>query len=335
MVRSLSSGPRRSSSGITQPLPPKFLLRNRNGELNPESPNETVTKRGTDEIREHLKHLGPSNLASRPRQTRYQTVKIKAPGASPSRSGYTESDGGRRVSIEPRRRSEPLSYGVVSPPGQESAEDGHPLRYSYGTLGLHSPHPETPSAAYPAQGNQPIQDSFDTSIVVPEAIEEDDLDVRSRQPSSSYKTPYRDEAEAANQPAENRFSRHSGVARSGSITEQIIDVNGVRKVVLQTTSSSSSLSSETGHRSLRSANPPPTSQPQDLESPGGKAPSQTTDGEEGEDYEDSEQRFGRTGPLESLISRVAGGGSVKNRRRRKKKSKSESSQLPETQSLLK
>ncbi len=29
------------------------------------------------EMREHLKHLGPSNLASRPRTTRYNTVKIK------------------------------------------------------------------------------------------------------------------------------------------------------------------------------------------------------------------------------------------------------------------
>merc|ERR1711939_605664 len=39
----------------------------------------TIAVRGNmNDMREHLKHLGPSNLASRPKSTRYNTVKIKS-----------------------------------------------------------------------------------------------------------------------------------------------------------------------------------------------------------------------------------------------------------------
>jgi len=124
-----------------EPPPPRFQLRRQPADSNSNSNDQWFTQRGaTDEIREHLKHLGPSNLASRPRQTRYNTVKIKRAGNSPSRSPQTQS--------------------------HLDAKDGaHALQAGYGTL-------------------------------------------RS--------------------------------ARSGSITEQTVDVNGVRKVVLHTNSTSSS-----------------------------------------------------------------------------------------------
>jgi metal transporter CNNM len=41
------------------------------------SDNHGIKRASTDEIKQHLKHLGPSNLASRPKTTRYNTVKIK------------------------------------------------------------------------------------------------------------------------------------------------------------------------------------------------------------------------------------------------------------------
>lgn len=87
---SKTSAARRRSS--VEAPPPRFQMRTQNTK-DSDPRVGWITQRGaTDEIREHLKHLGPSNLASRPRHTRYQNVKIKRGSVSPMRSEQTDVD---------------------------------------------------------------------------------------------------------------------------------------------------------------------------------------------------------------------------------------------------
>lgn len=212
------------------PLGPKFTLRNNSG-----APEQLVVKRGTDEIREHLKHLGPSNLASRPRLTRYQNVKIKAPGTSPTRSGMTDSESGRPTSRQRRRPSEVASNGsgigskLLRSPSFQAKDGVHAVQQGYGTIDG-----GVTSAISPLDADQKQQ----IEDIIPESRFERESGIlapsphrtpRGSKPNSLYSIEHR---------RTNSF--RPGPARSGSITEQVIDVNGVRKVVLQTTSSSSS-----------------------------------------------------------------------------------------------
>lgn len=241
-VQSTGSEPRRLSSGLIQPLGPRFTLRNA-----PDAPERLIVKRGTDEIREHLKHLGPSNLASRPRQTRYQNVKIKAPGTSPSRSGMTDSESARHSSELPRRPSEVISNGsgvgskLLSTQSYNGKDGIQVIRQGYGTID-EVVQPPVPSNGNAGQSNGAISEG--NTVIIPESQYDGDNDMPI--PSPEITTPNRSKPNSVHSSlsrpsglSRNNSYRH-GPARSGSITEQVIDLNGIRKVILQTTSSSSS-----------------------------------------------------------------------------------------------
>lgn len=241
---------RRHHSAIAQPLGPRFTLRN-----NSNAPEQFIVKRGTDEIREHLKHLGPSNLASKPRQTRYQNVKIK-PGTSPTRSGMADSES--RYSGDQRRPSEVASSGAAtavkllnSP--SFSAKDGvQAVRQGYGTID------ESENSTDTAQNDDQDHTSRRseiTKLVITDSQHEHQTTLSVHSP---YGTPNPSNSNSVqsfqSRPSDLRRngSYRPGPARSGSITEQVVDVNGIRKVVLQMTSSSSSESeSPTSSRGIR------------------------------------------------------------------------------------
>lgn len=222
--------PRRPSS--VEAPPPRFLLRRQTGDAT----HETVAKVGTtDEIREHLKHLGPSNLASNPRQTRYQSVKIK-PGASPTRSG----DSGRRVSEDQPKAPASVQYqggsgaGIIQTAGTDAKDGVQALKSGYGTMTDRPPN----SNDAPSQVSNSAQGGHARSapkVNIPEAVEEVDGD-DSR--GSQNSRPVSSQSGLSDHLRPN-YQCH-GPARSGSITEQVVDVNGVKKVVLQTNSGASS-----------------------------------------------------------------------------------------------
>ncbi|KAL1868398.1 cell agglutination protein Mam3 [Paecilomyces lecythidis] len=222
--------PRRPS--FVEAPPPRFLLRRQTGDAT----HETVARVGTtDEIREHLKHLGPSNLASNPRQTRYQSVKIK-PGASPTRSG----DSGRRVSEDQPKAPASVQYqggsgaGIIQTAGTDAKDGVQALKSGYGTM---TDRPPTSNDA-PSQVSNSAQGGNARSapkVNIPEAVEEVDGD-DSR--GSQNSRPVSSESGLSDHLRPN-YQCH-GPARSGSITEQVVDVNGVKKVVLQTNSGASS-----------------------------------------------------------------------------------------------
>ncbi|KAL4873063.1 hypothetical protein BDV12DRAFT_161265 [Aspergillus spectabilis] len=219
----------RRRSSVETPLP-RFHLRRSQGDKDADRNDALIRLGATDEIREHLKHLGPSNLASRPRQTRYQNVKIKRGSASPSRSGQTdiESVGDSHV----RRPS--AGIPTASDTAAFTASGLNPGN------GVHALHMSNISRASP--------DSFQrngATVSIPEQVVEE----QDSAPQSAHSLRTRSTLAPDDEPFGGSYI-HRGPARSGSITEHIVDVNGIRKVVLHTTSSNSSSEAE-GQSSAR------------------------------------------------------------------------------------
>lgn len=199
----------------------------------------------TAEIREHLKHLGPSNLASRPKTTRYNTVKIK-PGNADSRSP-APANAAKRISA-PRRISEAMSdyhggigEGLLATAGKAASDGVQALQQGYGSFG--------------SRTGSPIDGRIGNAQGEVQARQDSDEEGRAR---SLQRAASRDERENRSKstlrslPSNARTIHSKGPARSGSITENVIDVNGVRKIVLETTSSSDSTEEDTKKGSSRS-----------------------------------------------------------------------------------
>ncbi|KAL4785268.1 hypothetical protein BJX76DRAFT_325102 [Aspergillus varians] len=220
----------RRRSSVETPFP-RFQLRRSQGDKERTSTDSFMTRLGsTDEIREHLKHLGPSNLASRPRQTRYQNVKIKRGSISrgsisPSRSGRTDIDSTFDSHVRRPSAGFPVASDTTAliPNGINPRDGAHALLVS---------NTGRKSSEAPAKGGQPVS--------IPEQVTEE-------QESASLPAHLRRTGSAGSQNDEPVYSSsyiHRGPARSGSITEHIVDVNGIRKVVLHTTSSNTSSDAE-------------------------------------------------------------------------------------------
>lgn len=171
---------------------------------------------------DHLKHLGPSNLASRPRQTRYNTVKIKPGGGSlveaASRSQENPSD-------TPRSNSLAGQGGSVVPPvsaGKDAKDGVLALQAEYGTINADpapSPKNSRKGGLVTLAENGVERPASSESRPDPKRADSDDTIGSMRNGARSH-------------------TRTRGTARSGSITENIIDMGGIKKTVLETTSSS-------------------------------------------------------------------------------------------------
>ncbi|RAH67235.1 putative DUF21 and CBS domain protein (Mam3) [Aspergillus aculeatinus CBS 121060] len=223
-------------SSVEAPLP-RFQFRRPHSDRNSDSTDGLVTQRGaTDEIREHLKHLGPSNLASRPRQTRYQSVKIKR-SASPSRSGHTDLESRQSADGLIRSTTSGLQGGLgagLVQSGMDARDGVYAVRAGYGTLGHGRSLSDT---ARMTDG---------PALSIPEAVHEEQDDntrpsTRAQQDNSPAHSFQSTDSELSDRLRPGSY-RHKGPARSGSITEQVVDVNGIRKVVLHTTSTATSSS---------------------------------------------------------------------------------------------
>ena len=186
-----------------------------------------------DDVKNHLMHLGPSNLASRPKNTRYASVKIK-PGVGSSTPITLATNGRanpqRRVSETHSEYSTGIGEGLVQTGGKDASDGVAALvRQDYGTSS------QSPDERRPMSAHKGVQaertpllagsGSPKSSSLRPEARISESQDTISSLPNRQRsRSPF--------------YSR--GPARSGSITENIVDTNGIRKVVLETTSSSDS-----------------------------------------------------------------------------------------------
>lgn len=190
-----------------------------------------------NDMREHLKHLGPSNLASRPKTTRYNTVKIKAAAAN-GRPIDAAAAPGLAIAEEPYH-DDPMFYVDHAPQGGEGegllrsagkdAKDGvQALQQGYGSFdGARSPSPSLKSKGTQVNA-RPIS-----------AESKGDAPPLARQSTTSHSDQSSDTVGTLNSASKGAPRKKRGAARSGSITENIVDSGGVRKVVLETNNSSS------------------------------------------------------------------------------------------------
>jgi len=175
--------------------------------------------------RERIKYT-PLNLASRPRQTRNKTVTIK-PG-----TGSIGDLGGNKagIPVNPGLQSViPTAQGGVGEvshaisAGKEAKDGVRALQISYGSIST----PMSPKSPQKTTGSLKINVNK-LSDGRPTASRKDSGDSQSTIASLQERDP---------RYSWTQVQKRS--ARSGSITENIIETNGVKKVVLEMTSSSS------------------------------------------------------------------------------------------------
>lgn len=245
----------------SQPVPgTTFLMRRKSSNASDSAIGDVTTalkmRSNVDDIREHLKHLGPSNAASKPKPTRYTSVKIKpGVGTIPENRATTVGADARPRSSDTRASSEQKTEISALLTKKNGASDGvAALQAGYGTgddvpgraRGLSESDQMTPQEA------SKLAREYTTSP--PAASLPPRADHASR--SNDFlkvppKTKTRSEVEEEDQvgemetPSRDR-SKSRRMARSGSITETTVDVGGMKKVVLETNTSSEDDVSPTG-----------------------------------------------------------------------------------------
>ncbi|KAI4606176.1 hypothetical protein J4E83_010197 [Alternaria metachromatica] len=233
---------------------PSFLIRRRSsGSKGAGSP----LRSDDPTVMQHLKHLGPSNVATRPKQTRINTVKIK-PGQTASTPDIpktipedsqapTEATPTEGVITQDSHAPEGgIGEGLLASAGREASDGVHSVAVGYGTMapsgdrmswrsgrsGMRE-HDEEPTS--PKGGAN--EDDENTHLLVDNRNEngENGETNRSRARSVSTIASLRSMRSRSRSPLKKRHT-----ARSGSISENVVDVNGIKKIVLETTSSSDS-----------------------------------------------------------------------------------------------
>ncbi|KAK0704150.1 hypothetical protein B0T21DRAFT_320922 [Apiosordaria backusii] len=193
-----------------------------------------------EDIRQHLKHLGPSNPATNPRDTRSTTVKIKpgtglhATGRSSSvAEGAIEEPALEHVHEHPEEEEDGDETTSLLRP-QVTGKDGiQALQQTYGATS-----PVTVQLASPVNGVPTL------TLETP-----DQADKSTQTPPPAKRESPTESVSAGHRSISSGDSTHSArndvvslvpakpYVRSGSITENIVESRGVRKVVLETTSS--------------------------------------------------------------------------------------------------
>ncbi|KAF2482313.1 hypothetical protein BDY17DRAFT_317058 [Neohortaea acidophila] len=223
-------------------------------------PTGVPVRTSTMEMREHLKHLGPSNAASKPRETKFKSVTIK-PGVDTIPEGLAtaatsiDASRGRSVSLNEtptRRTDEPVASdgtneadGLLRSAGRDASDGTAALRAGYGTV-TSSTNVPTIKAMSADDENPKMMSPEEASRVAEENAETPSTN--SAQRGEWLKVPGKlvvgDTTEADDSvgelqaPSRDRSRSHRRGVRSGSITETEVEIGGMKKVVLGTTSSS-------------------------------------------------------------------------------------------------
>jgi metal transporter CNNM len=207
-------------------------------------PRESPLRSNDPELLQHLKHLGPSNAANRPKQTRINTVKIKpAPASGPTPDipntipEYSRPPSQGVLAHESHAPEGGIGAGLLSSAAGEASDGVHTLSVGYGTM---APSGDRMSWKSGRSGLKQAGDESTSPRTAP-VDESNNTEtngngaVKQRRNSVSTIGSLRSAPSRSRSPPKKRHT-----ARSGSISENVIDVNGVRKIVLETTSSSDS-----------------------------------------------------------------------------------------------
>lgn len=211
--------------GNSPPKPATFMLRRRSSGTK----DATSPYRSDDaDILQHLKHLGPSNAANKPKSTRSKTVKIK-PGhvvtpAPAIPATIHETSQSPVVSRDSHAPEGGIGQGLLSSAGREASDGVQAV--GYGTM---APNDDRVSWKSGKSGLR-----IEEGATSPKS-QANGANTNQRSQSTSTIGSLHSRKSRSRSPPRKRHT-----ARSGSITENIVDVNGVKKIVLETTSSSDS-----------------------------------------------------------------------------------------------
>ncbi len=179
------------------------------------------------EMREHLKHLGPSNPATNPKGTRSTTVKIK-PGIVPGSPSQPRAVTVGEILEDAAADGQDETTSLLRP--QPSGNDGvQVLKLSYGSTAAPDAVP-----AISADAGVDLPAAVVEAVLAAPGIIENDTQTSSKVHLHDLSTSRPSSSEGSGQ--SSPMVRRQYV-RSGSITENVIESRGVRKVVLETSSS--------------------------------------------------------------------------------------------------
>ncbi|KAK6083469.1 hypothetical protein SCUP234_03819 [Seiridium cupressi] len=226
LSRTASATGRTASPSILSSSPRTTLLMRRSstGQDGKLVRTTVPVKANYEQMRGHLKHLGPSNPASNPKSTKVSTVKIKPGGGNQTRSGSVATD-----NLEPLSDANGVNErtSLLQPPANGNGASPSPLQ-NY----------TTPSQ-YPA----PTEAETPKLLITPDADGQDKetsaqltaVDSNTSLAGSSKSIVSSPNGNGMSAVERQRAKR--GYVRSGSITEIEVNTDGVRKFVLEATSS--------------------------------------------------------------------------------------------------
>ncbi|KAH6647494.1 hypothetical protein BKA67DRAFT_523912 [Truncatella angustata] len=223
LSRTASATGRNQSPSILSSSPRTTLLMRRSstGQDGKLVRTTVPVKANFEQMRGHLKHLGPSNPASNPKSTKVSTVKIKPGGGTQTRSGSVATE------VHDADGANERTSLLRPPPNGNEGSNGHVPSYTSPLQNATRAEPETPKLLI-----TPISDGKgeETSAQIKPALSSGSLDGPSKSTASSL-------ANTGVSGAERQRVKR-GYVRSGSITEIEVNTGGVRKFVLEATSSS-------------------------------------------------------------------------------------------------
>ncbi|EFQ30325.1 hypothetical protein CGRA01v4_00251 [Colletotrichum graminicola] len=212
-----------------------------------------------DEAKQHLKHLGPSNRASNPKNTKSTTVKIKPVQAgvplsqihTPASVAGDVNDHGLDEDTDehtPLMRPKLTGKGAV-----------HAIRKSYGGAGMSEAQARLSSAAHDAEDDKAAGE-INVPSTVPENNGSKTAASGSPEAGRTDLTIIVSPGQASSgtsviSPVEDDFAtpKRRPLVRSGSISENVFETSsGVRKIIIQAASSDSDETTSkgsSGHRS--------------------------------------------------------------------------------------
>jgi metal transporter CNNM len=292
-------GPKDSSSqsrksSLTGSREATLLLRRRSSTSSDKN-RPLPMRSNTADLRQHLRHLGPSNVASRPKATKYTSVKIK-PGVGtipenrvPTTASIHEAESSQAgtsqtvVNGDSSRPEGGIGAGLIGSAALDAQDGAHAVAHGYGSI---SPGSKNPSiheesevqAEHDTFASKPMTASEASAFAdrhTAANIEANENNAHSQEQQSHQQTNQQNgthesseqerpdlpqklvvqggTSRPVSQDRRGSGSSHSTLGemeedrpgirsrravRSGSITENIVDVNGMKKVVLEANSSS-------------------------------------------------------------------------------------------------
>lgn len=249
-----------------------FLMRRKSSTASesardPTRPAPLPVRGNATELRHQLMHLGPSNQASKPRATKYTSVKIK-PGVGTIPEGQATTNGDSHLtgdSLDSVNAGPDggEGAGLLKNAGMDAKDGASAVSAGYGTMPDHNarslrPSPKRDDGTEYTDGRSdvspggdgeneatsrtgPMLSRVNNKLVVGSAKVEDG----DNEDGDGDGDDDGDTLGEMAAPARDR-SKSRRTARSGSITETTVDLNGMQKVVLETTSSSEELAGEDG-----------------------------------------------------------------------------------------